>query len=43
MLILFFLCNTDGKSLREMRYLNIMLERRVDGIITAALSNKEVS
>ncbi|PMQ01115.1 MAG: LacI family transcriptional regulator [Dictyoglomus sp. NZ13-RE01] len=37
------LCNTDGKSLREMKYLNIMLERRVDGIITAALSNEEVS
>lgn len=37
------LCNTDGKSLRELRYMNIMLERRVDGIIVGALSNEEVS
>ncbi|MCX7720302.1 MAG: LacI family transcriptional regulator [Dictyoglomus thermophilum] len=37
------LCNTDGKSLRELRYMNIMLERRVDGIIAGALSNEEVS
>ncbi|ACK42011.1 MULTISPECIES: LacI family DNA-binding transcriptional regulator [Dictyoglomus] len=38
-----FLCNTDGKTLREVRYMNIMLERRVDGIIAGALSNEEVS
>ncbi|MGC9002131.1 MAG: LacI family DNA-binding transcriptional regulator [Dictyoglomus sp.] len=37
------LCNTDGKTLREVRYMNIMLERRVDGIIAGALSNEEVS
>lgn len=37
------LCNTDGKSLRELRYMNMMLERRVDGIIVGALSNEEVS
>ncbi len=37
------LCNTDGKSLRELRYMNIMLERRVDGIIVGALSNEEIS
>jgi LacI family transcriptional regulator len=37
------LCNTDGKSLRELRYMNLMLERRVDGVIVGALSNEEVS
>ena len=38
-----FLCNTDGKSLRELRYMNTMLERRVDGIIVGALTNEEIS